>query len=179
MTPATNAESALQPRWRIELVSEVNRAFSAGGFLCFTNPGALPQARHETAPLALNRCILSVPENCRQDCLHHDQSSVKLLSSSNLNVVPKRSPRSFRRLQSHLASTAAAHPNRNHRICIGTNRALINLPLLGSSSSKYINAKSPRNASSPHLISSSEPGFSNRMCRRVFRRDKRLERRAA
>ncbi len=33
----------------------VNRAFSAGGFFYFTKPGALPQARNDTAPLALNR----------------------------------------------------------------------------------------------------------------------------
>ena len=57
MTPARTAESALQPGWRIELVSEVNRAFSAAVFLYFMNPGALPQARHETAPLAPGRCI--------------------------------------------------------------------------------------------------------------------------
>jgi len=31
----------------------VTRAFSAGGFPCFTNPGALPQACDEGAPLAL------------------------------------------------------------------------------------------------------------------------------
>src|SRR6266568_2925441 len=46
----------------IHLVPEVNRAFSAGGLFCPTNPGALPQVRHgesvlwrtndETAPLA-------------------------------------------------------------------------------------------------------------------------------
>ena len=40
-------------RWRIELMSEVTRAFSAGGFSLFTNPGALPQACDEGAPLAL------------------------------------------------------------------------------------------------------------------------------
>ena len=34
-------------------MSEVTRAFSAGGFPCFTNPGALPQACDEGAPLAL------------------------------------------------------------------------------------------------------------------------------
>jgi hypothetical protein len=33
----------------IELPSEVNRAFSANGFLYFANPGALPQAWIESA----------------------------------------------------------------------------------------------------------------------------------
>jgi hypothetical protein len=33
--------------WKIELVPKVNRAFSAGGFLHFTDPGALPEAGGE------------------------------------------------------------------------------------------------------------------------------------
>jgi hypothetical protein len=36
----------------LQLASEVNRAFTAGGFLRFTHPGALPQAGDEAAPLA-------------------------------------------------------------------------------------------------------------------------------
>jgi hypothetical protein len=37
----------------IELVPKVNRAFSAYGFSSFHNPGALPQAVNDSAPLAL------------------------------------------------------------------------------------------------------------------------------
>ena len=55
----------------IELAAEVNRAFSAGGFFNFMNPGALPQVRHgesvlwrtnnEKAPSAL-RNLGSCPQ---------------------------------------------------------------------------------------------------------------------
>ena len=36
------------------MVAEVNRAFSAGGSVHFTNPRVLPSASDETGPLALN-----------------------------------------------------------------------------------------------------------------------------
>jgi hypothetical protein len=40
-----------------EMRGEVNRAFSAETILGFQDPGAMPQAGNETAPLALNKPV--------------------------------------------------------------------------------------------------------------------------
>lgn len=43
MTPVRSAESALQPGYRVKLMSEVNRAFSAADLLYFMDLGRSPK----------------------------------------------------------------------------------------------------------------------------------------
>ena len=50
-----DCERALKARL-IDLGFGMNRAFSADGFVIITNPGVVPQAGCELAPLALNTC---------------------------------------------------------------------------------------------------------------------------
>ena len=61
----------------IGLAPEENRAFSAGAFWMRFSPGAMPQALHEVAPLALRQIFLCSPtrrfawQSVNQACLHH------------------------------------------------------------------------------------------------------------
>jgi hypothetical protein len=66
----------------IELAPKVNRAFSAG-VLGFTNPwGALPQARVDAAPLALNtHTHLHAP--AKPICLQHFSFTYSILKFSS------------------------------------------------------------------------------------------------